>query len=108
MRSTSCTFCMPQLTTVVSEIRPMLSPKHEPPAIAANVSTTLPPTMWFSHRKIGAQAAIVPHDVPVATDSTQVTRNPTTATSLAVSPSDSARLMIAAATPVAMKHSATA
>ena len=43
----------------------MLSPKQAPPAIAATVRTVLPPTMWFIHRKMGVQAAKVPHEVPL-------------------------------------------
>ena len=76
--------------------------------MAATVSTALPSTMWFSHRKMGAQAAKVPQEVPVATERSDVTIRAATATYLAVSPMESAMLMTAAATPVAMKHSATA
>ena len=86
----------------------MLSPKHEPPAIAAMVRTTLPPTMRLSQRNIGAQAANVPHEVPVAIQRIAVTTRAVTAMSFAVIPSDRAMLMISAATPVSMKHVATA
>ena len=64
--------------------------------------------MWFSQRKMGAQAAKVPQDVPVATERIAVTTRQAGATSLAVIPMESAMLMMAAATPVDMKHSATA
>ena len=75
---------------------------------AAIVRTFEPPTMWFSHRKIGAHAAKVPQDVPVAIERIAVTMSEVIATSLAVSPRDRAMLMIEAATPVSMKHVATA
>ena len=102
------TSCIPELTIVVSEIRPILSPKHDPPAIAPIVSAILPPTIWFSQRKIGAHAANVPQDVPVAVDSTAVSRRATTAMVFALSPAASDILMTDAATPVDIKHSATA
>ena len=89
-------------------MRPMLSPKHEPPAIAEIVRTTEPPTMWFSQRNIGAHAAKVPHEVPVAIERIAVTMRAVTAMSFAVIPRESAMLMISAATPVSMKHVATA
>ncbi len=102
------TSCIPELTIVVSEIRPILSPKHEPPAIAPMVSAMLPPTIWLSQRKIGAHAANVPHDVPVAVERTAVRRSATTAIVFALSPAASDMLMTEAATPVPIKHSATA
>ncbi len=64
--------------------------------------------MWLSHKKIGAQAANVPHEVPVAIDKIEVTIKDVTATSFAVNPNDKAMLIIEAATPVSMKHVATA
>ena len=91
---------------VVSEIRPMLSPKHAPPAIAQVVRSRLPSAAAFgstictSHRKIGAQAAKVPQEVPFDTESTPVTHRPTTAQSLALIPSDSAMFTTEAPTPV--------
>ena len=99
---------MPELTIVVSEMSPILSPKQEPPAIAPIVSSILPPTIWLSQRKIGAQAAKVPQEVPVAVESTQVRRKATTAMLRASRPAASDMLMTEAATPVDMKHSATA
>lgn len=39
--------CIPDETIVVSEIRPILSPKQAPPAIAAVVNKIFPPTMWI-------------------------------------------------------------
>ena len=77
----------------------MLSPKQAPPAIAQTVRIGLPSTMWDSHMKIGAQAAKVPQEVPVATDRQQQQMKPTAATDFAVIPRDSAILMIAAPTP---------
>ena len=85
-----------------------MSPKHEPPAIAAIVRTCEPPTIWLSHMNIGAHAAKVPHDVPVAIERMAVTMSEVIATSLAVSPRERAMLMMEAATPVSMKHVATA
>ena len=85
-----------------------MSPKHEPPAIAATVRTILPPRMSFSHKNIGAHAANVPHDVPVAIESIAVTISATAGTSLAVTPIERAILMMEADTPVTMKHEATA
>ncbi|MPM92892.1 hypothetical protein SDC9_140028 [bioreactor metagenome] len=99
---------MPELTIVVSEIRPILSPKHDPPAMAPMVRAMFPPTMWLSQRKMGAHAAKVPQEVPVAIDSTAVTIKATTARTFALSPAASDMLITEAATPVAMKHSATA
>ena len=99
---------------VVSEIRPMLSPKHAPPAIAQVVSSKVPDSAAFgsticaSHRKIGAHAAKVPQEVPVATESTPVTQRPTTATILAVMPRDSAMFTTEAPTPVDMNAFAIA
>ena len=91
MRSMIFTSCIPQLKTVTSEIMPILSPKHAPPAIAQTVKIKSPPTRWFSHKKIGAHAANVPHDEPVATDKRQVTRIATGAIVRAVTPNFSAR-----------------
>ncbi len=107
MRSMIFTSCMPQLSTVTSEIMPMLSPKQEPPATAHSVSSTSPPTRWFSHRKMGAQAAKVPQLEPVAMESTQVTSMETMATVRAVIPRRRAIRIREAPTPVAIKHSAT-
>ena len=42
---TTSTFWIPELTIVVSEISPILSPKHAPPAIAAVVYKIFPPTI---------------------------------------------------------------
>ena len=112
--STTCTPWIPEDTIVVSEIRPMLSPKHAPPAIAQvvrrrlPVSTQLGSTMFTNHRKIGAHAANVPHDVPVATDRIAVTQSPITAVVLAVTPRLSARLTTDAPTPVDMNALAIA
>ena len=39
------TLWIPELTIVVSEISPILSPKQAPPAIAAVVNNKFPPTM---------------------------------------------------------------
>ena len=64
--------------------------------------------MWHNHRKIGAQAAKVPHDVPVATESTAVTAIPTTATLLAVIPAFRAKLITDAPTPVVINALAIA
>ncbi len=77
-----------------------MSPKQAPPAIEAVVRRILPPNMWFSHKKIGAHAAKVPQEVPVATESIAVTKKPHTATLLAFTPRDSAILTIEAPTPV--------
>ena len=93
---------------VVSEIRPILSPKHAPPAIAQAVRIGSPPTMWLSHINIGAHAAKVPHDVPVATDRMAVHKRPTTATVFAVTPSESAIFTTAAPTPELMNTLAIA
>ena len=76
--------------------------------MAQTVNMGSPPTSSLSHRKIGAQAAKVPQEVPVATESRQVTINEMTATVRPVTPSFRARLMSDAPTPVAMKLSATA
>lgn len=76
--------------------------------MAPTVSAMLPPTIWLSQRKIGAQAANVPHEVPVAIERTEVTSRATTARTFALSPAASDMLMTEAATPVAIKHSATA
>ncbi len=65
-------------------------------------------TIWHSHRKIGAHAANVPHEVPVATDRIAVTAIPTTATVLAVIPIERAMLITVAPTPVDMKALAIA
>ena len=107
MRSMIFTSCMPQESTVTSEIMPILSPKQEPPAMAQRVSSTSPPTRWLSQRKMGAQAAKVPQLEPVAMESTQVTSREMTATVRAVMPSRRAIRIREAPTPVAMKHSAT-
>lgn len=88
--------CIPELTTVVSDIRPILSPKHDPPAMAHMVRTGSPPTMWFSHKKTGAHAANVPQEVPVATDSIQDMTNATKATVFPVIPKFKATFMMAA------------
>ena len=99
---------------VVSEISPMLSPKHAPPAIAQVVRSKLPVSMQFgstictSHKKIGAHAANVPHEVPVATDKIAVTTRPTTAVVFAEIPSDSAIFTTDAPTPVDMNALAIA
>ena len=37
--------CIPELTIVVSEISPILSPKQAPPAIAPKVKKIFPPTI---------------------------------------------------------------
>ena len=100
-------FCMPQLSTVTSEIMPMLSPKQEPPAMAQTVRPMLPPTIWFSQRKMGAQAAKVPQEEPVATDSSEQTSRQTGAMVRAETPSFKDRLIMAAPTPVFIKHSPT-
>ena len=97
--STTLTPWIPEETIVVSEISPMLSPKQAPPAIAQTVSRTLPPTMCESHMKMGAQAAKVPQEVPVATESAAVQSSPITATVLAVTPSLRASVTTAAPTP---------
>ncbi len=76
--------------------------------MAQIVRITSPPIRWLSHKKIGAHAAKVPHDEPVATDNKHVTNRAAGAMVLAVTPSSSARLIKAAPTPVAIKHSATA
>ena len=102
------TLWIPELTIVVSEISPILSPKQAPPAIAAVVNNKFPPTMWFNHKKIGAQAANVPQLVPVAIDSIDVTIAPTTATVLAVIPIFSAINIRDAPTPVDINASAIA
>ena len=102
------TLCIPELTIVVSDIRPMLSPKHAPPAIAAVVKAIFPPTIWLSHKNIGAQAANVPHDVPVAIDRIAVIAAPTTATVFPVIPTFKAIIIRAAPTPVDMNASAIA
>ena len=60
--------------------------------------------MWDNHRKIGAQAANVPQEVPVATDRTPVQTRPTQATVLAVTPSFSAMFTTDAPTPKLMKQ----
>ena len=86
----------------------MLSPKHAPPAIAAVVRRIFPPTIWLSHKKIGAQAANVPQLVPVAIDNTEVTIAPVSATVFPVIPKFNAILMIDAPTPVDMNVSARA
>ena len=86
----------------------MLSPKHAPPAIAAVVRRIFPPTIWLSHKKIGAQAANVPQLVPVAIDNIDVTIAPTRATVFPVIPRVNAILMIDAPTPVAINTSAIA
>ena len=99
---------MPELTTVVSEIRPRLSPKHEPPAIAAMLKTKFPFKIWVIHKKIGAQAAKVPHEVPVATDNTEETKKATRATVLAEMPMFRLKVIIEAPTPVDIKASAIA
>ena len=96
-----------QLRKVTSEIMPMLSPKQAPPAIAPTVRIWLPPTMWLSQRKIGAQAAKVPQEEPVAKEMIQVTSMDTAATLRPVMPSSRAILIMEAPTPVRMKHSAT-
>ncbi len=106
--SITSTFWIPELTTVVSEIRPILSPKQAPPAIEAVVRRIFPPTIWLSHKKIGAHAANVPQEVPVATERIAVTKNPHTATVLAFNPRDRAILTIEAPTPVDMKAFAIA
>ena len=91
---------------VVSEIRPMLSPKQAPPAIAQVVKSRLPlstqlgSTICTSQRKIGEQAAKVPQEVPVATDNIAVAIRPVTAVVLAVTPKDRAMLTTEAPTPV--------
>ncbi|MPN11668.1 hypothetical protein SDC9_158972 [bioreactor metagenome] len=64
--------------------------------------------MWFSHKNIGAHAANVPQDVPVATESTAVTKNETTATVLPVTPRESAIFTKDAPTPVDINASAIA
>lgn len=92
----------------MSDIRPILSPKQAPPAIEAVVNNMLPPTIWFNHKNIGAHAAKVPHEVPVATDNIDVTKKPTTATVLAVNPRLSDILTIDAPTPVDINDSAIA
>ena len=89
---------------MVSEIRPMLSPKQAPPAIAQTVRYMSPPTICDSHKKIGAHAAKVPHEVPVATESKAVQTSPTQATVLAVTPSFNARFTTAAPTPKLVKQ----
>ncbi len=99
---------MPELTTVVSEIKPILSPKQAPPAMAQTVITGFPATMWFNHKKIGAQAAKVPQEVPVATERIDAIIKEVTATVFAVIPSPKAKLIIAAPTPVAINASAIA
>ena len=48
--------------------------------MAARVSRTFPPSMWFSQRKIGAAAAKVPQLVPVAMERIAETIRATTAT----------------------------
>ena len=55
--------------------------------------------MWLSHMKIGAQAAKVPQDVPVATDNILVQTIPTTATDLPVTPKERAKFTTDAPTP---------
>ncbi|GEM_PF-6378611 len=53
-----------------------------------------------SHKKIGAQAANVPQEVPVATESRAVTMKPTKAIVLQLSPRESVIFTIEAPTPV--------
>ena len=92
----------------------MLSPKQEPPAIAQVTNSKEPDsmqlgsTMWINHKKIGAHAANVPQEVPVATDNTPVTNRPMQAVVFAVTPADNAKLTIAAPTPVDMNAEAIA
>ena len=76
--------------------------------MAQTVKTTFPSTIWFNHRKIGAQAAKVPQEVPVATERTQHTIKAVTATVLAVNPKPNAILIMAAPTPVDINASAMA
>ena len=60
--------------------------------------------MCDNHKKIGAHAAKVPHEVPVATESTPVQTRPTQATVLAVTPSFNAMFTTDAPTPKLMKQ----